>query len=302
MQRGFERVQPLLLLGGAVGLAAVVVRERDQVSDLPSMSAAPVALAGLLQLASVASAAHAWAWLTAPSERVRLVGVAYWSQLMKYLPGGNVLQVAGQISSGSSSLVSGRRAAAGWALVQALTVSTAVAACAGFALVPSIDPAVRLAVSLTPIALVVGSRAFLHRLASAVGRRWVTWPDARWLPPQADLTRAHVLVAANLVLYGTSVAVLLTPEVDRNLLYVALAAIVGWLVGFVVIPLPAGIGARELVLVALLPGAPVATIIAVGLVHRVISAVCEVGLVLQHAIRTAMAKRCRPETVKGTNQ
>jgi glycosyltransferase 2 family protein len=45
----------------------------------------------------------------------------------------------------------------------------------------------------------------------------------------------------------------------------------GWVIGFVVVPIPAGVGIREAVLVALLPGVGTAPLLAASLALRLLS-------------------------------
>jgi uncharacterized membrane protein YbhN (UPF0104 family) len=55
---------------------------------------------------------------------------------------------------------------------------------------------------------------------------------------------------------------------EQNFLVVFSAFAVSWIVGFLAVPVPAGVGVREVVLLALLPGLEAGPVFAVSLVLR----------------------------------
>jgi uncharacterized membrane protein YbhN (UPF0104 family) len=63
---------------------------------------------------------------------------------------------------------------------------------------------------------------------------------------------------------------------------------IAWLIGFVLVPLPSGLGAREAVLVGLLHGLfPTSVLVAASVFHRIVQIVVEglLALIASHRVR-----------------
>lgn len=95
---------------------------------------------------------------------------------------------------------------------------------------------------------------------------------------RAELTRSIAWsVAAAL---GASSAFWLLAPTDVNLLMVAAGWSAAWLCGFVFVVSPAGLGVREVVLIALFPELDAGTVVATALTHRATTFVGEILLFL----------------------
>ena len=62
--------------------------------------------------------------------------------------------------------------------------------------------------------------------------------------------------------------------------------IAAWVIGFLVIPIPSGVGIREAVLVAIVPGATAAPLLAASLAQRLVAIAAELlAVVVNRALR-----------------
>nr|WP_274387942.1 lysylphosphatidylglycerol synthase domain-containing protein [Salsipaludibacter albus] len=265
------------------GLAWMAWALRDGWQDL-SLSAlpSPPALVFLLVLVGVSMLCAYTAWMTLLRERhtrrsLRNFMVA---QVAKYVPGG-IWQGVGQVTGHARD--SGRSVTATSVayLLQALTqlASTSVFA---MALIVSGTPATVLewaatiGISATALLLYRPGMAW----AWSMIRRWrSSIPDDAGIPPQRVILRAAGLGVAAIGLQGWAFAGFLGGSgVPEDLSVVAVYA-VAWAVGFAALPLPAGLGVRELLLVAMLPGVGTAQVVAASVALRVAQIVVEVVVV-----------------------
>jgi uncharacterized membrane protein YbhN (UPF0104 family) len=143
--------------------------------------------------------------------------------------------------------------------------------------------------------IAVGSLASL----ALVDRRWMVWtlhkiPRTRdasndLVPPQRSILRATVQGIVAVAALAVGYAVLLGsfgPLHDPWLVVSAYA--IAWLIGFVLVPLPSGLGAREAVLVGLLHGLfPTSVLVAASVFHRIVQIVVEglLALIASHRVR-----------------
>jgi uncharacterized membrane protein YbhN (UPF0104 family) len=264
-----------------LGLVGVVIAFRRTVDESHGQSlpdAPALLIAGVLMLASIVLAARAWTELfDRRHDRRALAGSLYASQLTKYLPAGGFVQAAGQVSM---SVTAGARvgqaatAAAVWAFT---TIVAGLTLGAGLVFADSLAPWVR-ALSLCGLAAPV----LLHRrvLAAALHAahrlvRRVPDPDA--LPAQRRLLVSFAWSMGNAVAGSTAYAVLLSGTgTDIDPVPVVSAFALSWVIGFLVFPLPGGIGVREAVLVAVIPGVPSAALLGASLAQRFLILASEV--------------------------
>jgi uncharacterized membrane protein YbhN (UPF0104 family) len=91
--------------------------------------------------------------------------------------------------------------------------------------------------------------------------------------------------------YAASFAVLLGDVADVEPLTAALAMCAAWVVGYLVVPLPYGLGVREAILIAALPGVPTASLLAASLAQRLLGIAAEAGLASTSRVWLALRRR-----------
>jgi hypothetical protein len=247
---------------------------------LPSTPAFVVA--AVFAFAAVTASARAWVALFSDivvtrAARAYLRGTFYLAQLTKYLPVGGVVQAASQVGLARSVGVPLKRSAV------ALPVSIAAAVAAGGTLgcglvfstdAPNWARVIALA-GLSALALL-----YLPLLAWLLefSRRFVKRiPTAEELPTQRDILIFYAWALVTLGSLSIEYTVLLrsiTHAVNPYTMFCAFA--ISWVVGYLAIPIPAGVGVREAVLVALMPGVGTAELLAASLAARLVSIGAEV--------------------------
>jgi uncharacterized membrane protein YbhN (UPF0104 family) len=113
------------------------------------------------------------------------------------------------------------------------------------------------------------------------------------LPPQRHINTAF---AAGLLAHGAMFAgfgVLSAGSVPGwSAFQLSVAYGIAWVIGYIAIPAPAGLGAREAVLVVLLSGAlPAVDVIKISAVHRIVTLIVELILLLVAVVMTRAALR-----------
>jgi len=255
---------------GIVGLIIAVRRGLDESRGQVLPDPPALIIAGVLTLASIALAARAWTELfDGRHDRRALAGSLYASQLTKYLPAGGFVQAASQVSmtvTAGAGVGQAATAAAVWAF------TTVVAGCtlaAGLVFAASLPPwlrALSLCGLLAPLLLHRRALAFALHAAHRLIRRV---PDPDVLPTQRRILVCFAWSLGNAITGSAAYAVLLSgQDTDANPVSVASAFALSWVVGFLVFPLPSGIGVREAVLVAVVPGASSAALLAASLALR----------------------------------
>jgi hypothetical protein len=270
-------VQSLILVIGLAGIAVAISRTVEEANEQVLPSAGALAVGAVLAQLAIVSSARAWVALFSDltpsrSGRAALRGTFYLSQLTKYLPVGGVVQAASQLGLAPSAGVPLRRA------VVAYPVSAVAAAAAGATLgsglaLDSEQPAWIRALALSGLATTV----FLHRGLMARGlelcRRFVhRIPNADHLPTQRDILAFYGWALVTIGALCAAYAVLLRSlDGDANPLVVFCAFAISWVLGFLAVPIPAGIGIREAVLVGLLPEVGTAPVLAASLALRLLT-------------------------------
>jgi hypothetical protein len=292
-----------LALALALAVYAVWANWDELVDALDRLSVARLALALVASAVYVALTMLSWrAVLTDLGSRLSVLSAAALfgvSQIGKYVPGG-VWNVVAAAELGADHKIPRRRSVTAMGVaVLVSVVSGVVVGCLGLALAPG-DARDRWGwiVWLAPVLLVL--------LVPAVLNRIVAWAlrTARREPLTEPLTTrglgASVLWSlAAWVVAGVQVWVLATAlGMDATPRTYALALggyALAWVVGFLVVFVPAGAGAREAVLVAVLSGAlSQGAVLVVVLVSRVLLTVVDVaaaGFGLLVARREARARR-----------
>jgi uncharacterized membrane protein YbhN (UPF0104 family) len=281
--RSRRRWLQLGLLGvGLLGLALVVRQTIADAEDVSMPGAPELVVAFLLTWASLGCGARAWITLIGPPADPRLLAAAlYQSQLVKYIPGGGVAQAAGQVTMTAMHDLPVRRVTLAYLVLGGTTVlacTTIGVGLAGVSSLPTWARALALLGLLSPLLL---RRPFLANGLRVVRRRFARLPDPDDLPSQPALWRAWGWSLANQLLYAMGFVVLLravTPDI--TLLPALVGYVAAWLVGFLALPIPSGVGVREAVLVALIPGVTVAPLLAASLAQRLVAIAAEVARAL----------------------
>lgn len=286
-----RKISAVVAVLGFAGLLMASVSLLDEDRSLwpgPTVAVAAFALA----LASTVAAAHVWVHLIATGDPRRLARSVYVSQLAKYLPVGGIAQIAGQVAmTAAQGIARGQIVGASLATVW-IMVSAGATLSAGLSLVHGVPLVVRIVAPLGLLVPLTGHRRFvgaLRGLAERVTRRDLTNVA---LPGIGNASAAFVLAATNLSLYGALAAVLArAQDASVSPIAVALAYIAAWLVGFVCIPVPSGIGVREAVLVALLPSVDSGVLLAASVGLRVAALTSEILLSGASLVRARCAAR-----------
>lgn len=235
-----------------------------------------------LYLAAAAATARGWSALlrgrVSPAEAR---GAMYESQLAKYVPGGGVLQATGQVALSTGRDLTAGAATIAWAVSIVLTLGAGVVLVSPLALAPEQPGWVRALALIGLAGLFVERRTGLAWVLERLRRFVRRIPPSSTIPPQPDIRRAFGWIGGGFALNAASFAVLAI-DLDPSLSYltVASAYVSGWLVGFLLVPLPAGLGAREAVMLALLPTGATGLVLAASVAQRLVVAASEVLLVV----------------------
>jgi phosphatidylglycerophosphate synthase len=277
-----RRLKTAFFAAGILGMGIASMRATGDSTVVPSWHV--VAAATVLLAASLAAAAAAWAALLpgAPSRRGLVRGFVA-AQLGKYIPGG-IWLAAGQVGLACDAGVPLGRALGAFA---ACAVAIAVAGAFAAGLLATVVAATSAATTAVLVASVAGLGVVL-----LLDRRWMTWSAARaarWrrfpdrgivVPPQRAILGSFAWLVVTLLSMALAYALLLGSVGGGDALVRTMFAFsVAWLVGFLAPGVPSGIGAREAVLVALLPD-DAGLVLAASVAHRVLQMATEAAFVL----------------------
>lgn len=244
-------------------------------------------LAAALSVIWLFGAAAAWVALfdvDDRAERRTLTGALLLSQLAKYVPGGGVIQVTGMVAMSRGERLGAARLALGLPVMGLSVIAAGGVALAGLSVADT-----ELAGWLRPFALVgLAAPALLWRplMATVIDtghRLWSRIPSSEGLPSQRAIVVSSAWTAVSLAATALAYAVLAESFAgDHDVVSLALVFSVAWVAGFLVLPVPGGLGVREVVLVALIGGSG-ASIVGASLAHRVITIAVELVSVGLHA-------------------
>jgi hypothetical protein len=270
-----------VLVVGLLGVSLATVKALHDSTDVTLPGPAALGVAAVVCLGAIVCAGRAWSVLfndhfTKHGDRVAARGGFYVSQPMKYLPVGGVVQAASQLSLASSAGVPVGRVAVAFPVSAVCSVSAGATLSAGLVFDPDLSPWVR---GLCLLGL--ASPLLLHRrLMAAVlsGARHVVHriPKPDRLPLQRNILASYGWAALAIAAFSTAYAVLLSSVTDADTPTIVFSAYaLSWTIGFLAIPIPAGVGVREALLVALIPGVGVGPILAASLGLRLLAIVTE---------------------------
>jgi uncharacterized membrane protein YbhN (UPF0104 family) len=265
-----------------LGLIALAVAARRALRDAEGVTLpGPGALVAGFVLTRLALSCSARAWvalLGSPADPHLVTGALYQSQLVKYLPAGGLVQAAGQVAMTATHGIPVRRVSLAYLTHAASTVAAGSALGAALALSGDLEPWARAASLLGLGGLVLADRRLLAWLLALARRVTARIPEPDLLPDQRSMVVALAWCAANHVLYASGFTVLLhAVDPDIPVVTATLGYVLSWVVGFLVLPLPSGIGVREAVLVAVVPGAAAGPLLAASLAQRLVAIAAEVA-------------------------
>jgi hypothetical protein len=247
-------------------------RELGTVESPPWWALAPAAL---LNLVSLWTSARSWDVLLPPEvDRRQADDSFYTSQLMKYSPVGGAAQAVSQAALATGSEVSALRATTAM-LVSKLTIVIAGGAFGPILAVsnPDLPTWARLALLLTPAVFVVGHPRVLRSAVTVTARLLRRDPDHTVLPPQGAVWRSIAWAVPALGAAGASFAVLAwAAGLGANLVQATAGFALAWVIGFLVIPVPAGLGIREGAAALLIAGDPASKLVGAVLFRVVVIA------------------------------
>lgn len=251
----------LVAVLGAVFVVRAIAREGDAVSDALGdaswgwlVAAVPTSLAGMSMVGLPWR--RAFALLDREVDRSSMMFWYFAGQLGKYVPGG-VWPVVGRGELARRGGVPRPVAYSSVVLSLGATYLAAVmvvAALAPFDLADRASPALAGVVVLLPVGLAVLHPAVVGRLL-ALGRRLTRRDLDVVVPAWGDSIRLVAMHVPAWVLIGTATwFVARAFDSDVGYVQVVFAAVLSWVVGFVVIPVPGGLGVREAAFVAAVGG------------------------------------------------
>jgi len=217
-----------------------------------------------------------WVMILGTDSR-RLRGGFLAAQLGKYVPGA-VAQVAGQIGFAVDSGVALRVASV------SLPVFAVTQAGAGFtltplvALLPDVATPIRALALLSIPALLLLDRRWMIAVLRRLRRLNSSSPEDL-VASQKTITKAWGANVLSLMSASVAYGLVLASVSDIGLPTASIAFAAAWTVGFVVFPIPAGLGLREVVLFGLLtPAVDGDIVVAASVVHRLLAVGVEVAL------------------------
>lgn len=281
-----RQLQAVVLLIGLVGLGLAVRATVDEAHGVELPGPVELGTALTLTWCGLGCAAQAWVALIGPPADRRLVAAAlYQSQLVKYLPAGGVAQAAGQVTMTAMHDVPVRRVTLAYVLLGVATTAAGLAIGAGLVAVDELPAWCRALALLGLLAPLLLHRPLLARLLEMARRRVHRLPETSELPDQRTLWRVFGWCVANQLLYAAGFVVLLRATAEGVELGPALVGyVVAWVAGFLVLPLPSGLGVREAVLLAVVPGVTTGPLLAASLAQRLVAITAEVASVVGNKV------------------
>ncbi len=282
---------------GAAGFAFAILALRGGWRDLDgsAWSVGPAIIATACIVATTLMGARVWA-AVAPTESRKAARQGYFSSIVgKYIPGG-LFQAAGQIGYAARDGASVTGAASSLALSMITTLAAALVLAGTLATVGEQPAWVRLAGVASLIAGLFAVRRRLILTAAARLLRIVRRGAPSWLPSQGQVNESIAWAMWGLTALGAAFALIASQLAPAIPWWATFTAFTGaWLVGFVALPFPAGIGVREAVLAGLLsPWAASSAVVAASLGHRVLTIVAELLVYLMS--RWSGGKPATPST------
>lgn len=269
----------LSLFLGTAALGAVVIAFVQTWDDTRDLSVPPVerlvAVAALIW-AGLICGAKGWLHLLGQRKSRRLASTFYLSQLGKYIPGA-IWQPVGQVAMAIATGVPAPIAASAVFVYMLTLVAAGGTVSLGLILGGSDLGWARLLALLGIVPIALLRRQWMARSLSRL-HGWIERiPAGEVVPEQDAILAAFAWGVGVMVTTGAAFFVLITWFGTEVGIATAVSGFaLAWTIGFLVVPVPAGLGIREAVLVATvgagsLPGA----VIAASLTYRLVSILVE---------------------------
>jgi uncharacterized membrane protein YbhN (UPF0104 family) len=263
-----------------IGLPCLILAGWYSYRDLGTLDSPPwwaLAPAAMLNLAGLWCAARSWDTLL-PAEIDRPIAddAFYTSQLTKYSPVGGAAQALSQAALATTDEVSAAKAATAM-IVSKLTIAVAGGAFGPVLAVshPDLSSWARTLLFLTPMSLLLGQHSLLRKAVTVAARTLKKEADHTILPPPSAVWRSIAWSVGLLAFSGAAFAVLaVAAGLGANFVQAMAGFALAWVIGFLVIPVPAGLGVREAAVVVLVAGDP-ASKVAAAVMFRVAVVVTE---------------------------
>lgn len=273
-----------------IGVPSLLIGAWFAYRDLSGLDSPPwwaLAPAAILNLLALWASARSWdAVLPDEVDRRDANDSFYTSQLMKYSPVGGAAQAASQAALAVGDSVSVAKATTAM-LVSKLTIVIAGGAFGPVLAVsqPGLALWARIVLCLTPTVFIVGHPRVLRGAVTVTSKLLRRDPDHTILPEPAAVWRSIAWGIPALALTGASFAILAVASgLGENLVQAAAGFALAWVIGFLVIPVPAGLGIREAALAVLVAGDPASKLVA-AVLFRIVVVVTEAAMVTVIRIR-----------------
>lgn len=255
----------------------------------------PVLLATLaFSVIGLEAAGRGWASLLETANRRRLIHGFFLAQLGKYIPG-SIWQVAGQIASARDA--GAPIAFAATAMPVQVLIYISAGGSIGSLLAFSV-PGPSIALRALFLAL-AGSVVLLKRTwmvaALRFVQRWIRRIPTDAVPSQRAIIVAYVWTVATLVASGVAFMVIAGALGIEERLTTVPAFGLAWTAGFLAIPVPAGLGVREALLIATLDASS-GVIVAASIVHRLVTMLAEVLMIVFYGAIVRIPPKPHPDS------
>lgn len=256
------------VLGVTFGALALRGTWNEVQSDV-SWSVTAIAVGLTLVILTTMAAARLWAAVNPRIARSKSRSNYYAAIVGKYIPGG-VFQFVGQVGYTTAEGATVVGAAGAYLLSVVITVGAGLIASGMAAFETSFPVWLRVGAAVGVVGGIGLSRGANLETATGFVLRVTKKPGRVNIPKQQLLNESVAWGVLGLGTLAASYAVVASQVTGgTSKLTMAAAFVVAWLVGFLAVPFPAGIGIREAVLVWLLaPMMPTASVVAASLVHR----------------------------------
>lgn len=268
-----RRVTRILL--GTMGLLAVtyaLFRTWGEAQSRVLPDVETLAIAGFVVVVSLIGGGMSWYALFGDSAQDRkLISDFYLAQLAKYLPGGGIWQMAGQVGLSANQQLPAVRLSINVAVHAVIQLSAALTLGSVLILATDLPSWLRVLCGFGLLAPLILHRSWMASVLSRVGKRFRLDVDQTVPPSQKSITRSWFWSLMPITGFSFAYGVMvnsLQPVV--SVWQTAVAFAMAWAIGFVLIPFPAGLGVREAALVALVGGST-AVIVAASLALRLIA-------------------------------
>lgn len=263
-------------LTGTAFLLTTLAANWQAVREIVLPSPLRLVFGGLLLTVAIPMLGRGWSSLMPQGVEPQLVRRSYYlANPAKYIPGG-FAHPLGQITLNVTTGITGRDTMTAFVIHGAI-IATGGAFLGSAVTFSSAPPWLRVAAALAVLSPILASRRVLGVVVRGLERLGM---QPLTVPNQRALNQSLFWTGASLALGGLSFSVLGGIGLQATLWQVVPAFCLAFTAGFLAIPFPAGVGVRELILVAILPDAGLPAVVAVSVVHRSLTMLAELVILL----------------------